>query len=219
MIFMADLPASELEQLGTVFLDKKMAARIERLSLENGGFVAEGDELALRAEREEQKRIMMCAVHMYWHSVQVASRSTDERGQRLYLTPAHFLRMFHYHERLLREKKNDMDGQIEKYNSGLQRLRDTQNLIHEYHMTLSEKEPELIARLDHIQRVVSEIEEEFERIKKKREDLKQTAHTVEGKANTAKEIKTKCETTVNKIVPSLNQAINSIDQIDKQDLA
>lgn len=79
-----------------------------------------------------------------------------------------------------------MDDQIEKYHEGLNKLKNTQNMIHNYHLKLSEKGPELESRLDHIQRIVSEIEEEFVRIKTKREDMKEEAFEVEGKTNEAK---------------------------------
>ena len=64
-----------------------------------------------------------------------------------------------------------------------------------------------------------EVEEEFERVRGRREDLKKAAYEAGEKAEESRNIKFACEETMNKIVPSLNQAINSIDSIEKQDLA
>jgi dynein heavy chain len=112
--------------------------------------------------------------------------------------------MFDYHELLLKEKQHDMDDQIAKYHDGLKKLKETQHLIHDYHIELGDQEPELIARVEHIQRVVSEIEEEFDKIKKKRENLKSVAYDIETKAHASKEVKMNCENTINKLIPTLN---------------
>ena len=104
MIFMQDLPMCELEQLGRVFIEKKLVAKMEKLAIENGGVVPEADEIRVNQEHVEKKRMMMCAVGMYWHANQVAEKNTFEQGLSIYLTPAHFLLMFHYHERLLFDK-------------------------------------------------------------------------------------------------------------------
>jgi len=77
------------------------------------------------------------------------------------MTPAHFLLVFKYHERLLAQKRDDMKEQIEKYQAGLRKLKETQDAIHRYHTALNKQGPALQARLEQIGQGVSEIEDEF----------------------------------------------------------
>ena len=62
----------------------------------------------------------------------------------------------------------------------------------------------LQGRLEAIEKVVSEIEEEFGKVKEKREDLKKVAYEVGIKTGEARDVKLVCEETMNRIVPSLN---------------
>lgn len=112
-----------------------------------------------------------------------------------------------------------MKYHISKYNTGLAKLKETLHAIYEYHGVLKKKGPELQNRLESIERIVGEIEDEFERVKGRREDLKRAAIEAGMKADESRDVKLHCEETMNKIVPSLNMAISSIDTIDKQDLA
>lgn len=73
--------------------------------------------------------------------------------------------------------------------------------------------------MEQIERIVVEIEEEFTRVKERREDLKRKAIDAGIKADESKKTKLQCEDTLNRMVPILNQAISSIDTIDKEDLS
>jgi hypothetical protein len=109
MIFMGDLPECELEQLGSVYLDSRVAKQAEKLASQ-GSELAVSDQILLRDERAEANRILACAVGMYQSAQEAAAKYASVEKQQLHLTPVHFLRLFKYHESLLSLKKDDLSG-------------------------------------------------------------------------------------------------------------
>ena len=140
MIFMSDLPAQEMENLGTAFFDKEQAKEIEEIILEQDK-LPEEEEIRLRQEREEHTRILKCAVGMYLQAQSTIKKFVQEVGFQLYLTPAHFLQIFEYHQLFFDEKKDDTKTQLEMYNRGLKQILDTQEVIYNYHKMLEKKGP------------------------------------------------------------------------------
>jgi dynein heavy chain len=218
MIFWKDLRPADLTSLGAAFLDKRVQDELDALLVRRGQ-VPESAGQRLRKEREEDSKILRCVARMYLYSQYMTERYANDAHQHYQLTPSHYLLTFQYQRHLIESKREDMKEHIEKYNAGLRKLKETLQAIYNYHTQLKKKGPELQSRLEHIERLVIEIEEEFMRVKGKREDLKRAAFEVSEKTGQSKEIQLACEETMNRIVPSLNQAINSVDAIQKADLA
>ena len=68
-------------------------------------------------------------------------------------------------------------------------------------------------------RVVNDIEEEFGKVKGQRDQLKRDEFEAEAQTEQALRIKDQCEETLNKIIPSLNEAMNSVQSLSKYDIA
>ena len=68
-------------------------------------------------------------------------------------------------------------------------------------------------------RVIEEIESEFSHVRGQRDQLRRDEREAEEQTEEALKIKEQCEETLNKIIPSLNEAMNRVQTLNKHDIA
>jgi dynein heavy chain len=156
---------------------------------------------------------------MYMHAQEASEKYASAEREYICLTPAHFLRTFKYHSYLLDQKRVDIKRDKDKYYKGLEKLKKTQDEIHAYHMELNKQQPTLQAMLEAAETAVTEIESNFKSTQARRDELQRSVHLAGEVKEKSLKTKNYCEETYHKIMPSLAQAINSVESIDKQDLA
>jgi dynein heavy chain len=156
---------------------------------------------------------------MFLQAQEVAKAYARDEAQTLYMAPAMFLRVFTCYRKLLKERQAVVKDISSRYEAGLAKIKQTQDAIYRYHQELEERSPVLQAKHDAVGHVMEEIEEEFARITGQREQLKRDEFEAAEQAEQALKIKEECEETLNKIVPSLNEAMNSVEAPSKGDIA
>ena len=107
----------------------------------------------------------------------------------------------------------------ERYENGLQQMQKAQEEIYNYHKNLEVEKPVLQERMRHLFNIISEIEDEFARIKGHRDQIKKDEFDAQEQTVEALKIKDACEDTLNKIIPALNNAMNQVQMLSKYDLA
>jgi hypothetical protein len=80
------------------------------------------------------------------------------------MTPTVFLRVFDCYKKLLKERQVVVKDISSRYEVGLDSIRQAQEAIYEYHAELQAKAPILLEKQRALVRVITEIEEEFQKI-------------------------------------------------------
>lgn len=120
---------------------------------------------------------------------------------------------------MLKERQNVVKDIAERYEAGLDKIRKKQNEIYGYHQELERKSPVLQEKQRALLRVIEEIESEFSNVRGQRDQLRRDEREAEEQTEEALKIKEQCEETLNKIIPSLNEAMNRVQTLNKHDIA
>ena len=124
-------------------------------------------------------------VRIYQQSLETAKKFGEQYNMVMQFTPVHFLRIFECYRRLLRERHTVVKNISKRYEAGLQKIKETQDQIFEYHQALERKSPQLQNRLRQIFRIIGDIEEEFGRIKGQSDQLRRDEFEMEEQTNQA----------------------------------
>ena len=130
---------------------------------------------------------------MYLYAQEVCKKYAEDEKQILHFTPTHFLQIFQCYKRLLKERQLAMKEMSERYEAGLEKIRQTQNAIHSYHKELEAKAPALQNRMRQLFAIINDIEEEFVDVKRQRDQLKRDQLEAEISTEQALRIKKDCE--------------------------
>lgn len=83
----------------------------------------------------------------------------EDVGQVMYLTPVQFLRVFSCYKKLLKVREKNVKDISGRYEEGLDKIRQKQMELYEYHKRLEEEAPVLFEKQRQLMRVINEIQE------------------------------------------------------------
>ena len=84
-------------------------------------------------DKEAQERVLKCIVKMYLQAQEMTKKFAEDQGQVLYMTPVMFLRVFNVYKKLLKERQSVVKEISQRYDAGLDKIRQTQDAIYRYH--------------------------------------------------------------------------------------
>lgn len=218
VVFVTDLPAPELEALGQGFFKLEHEKAVLKSQVDGTG-VPKVKQYSTTNDTDSKTRVLRCIGKMFLQAQEMTRAYAEDEEQVLYMAPAMYLRVFTCYRKLLKERQAVVREISSRYEAGLAKIKQTQDAIYTYYQELEERSPVLQEKHDAVGRVMAEIEEEFARVTSQREQLKRDEFEAAEQAEQALKIKEECEETLNKIVPSLNEAMNSVEAPSKLAIA
>ena len=218
VMIVTDLKAAELTALGQGFFAwEREKARLKAQAA--GSNVPKALVYTVSSDSDSRARVLKCIGRMYLQAVEAATQFAEEEGQVLYFTPALYLRVFVCYRKLLKERQAIVKDISTRYEAGLDQIKLTQDTIYKFHRELADRAPMLQQECEEAGGVLEQIEAEFARVTAQREQLRREVQEAALQEEEARVIKEECEETLNRIIPSLNAAMNAGDVPSKKELA
>jgi uncharacterized protein YaaN involved in tellurite resistance len=115
----------------------------------------------------------------------VTKKYAEVEGQIVYVSPSMYLNVFGCFTKLLKQRQEVVKEISDRYESGLQKIRDTQEQIYVYHQELEKRAPVLHSKQLALAGVISDIEAELNGIKAQRDQLKRDEFEAEQQTEQA----------------------------------
>lgn len=104
MIFMNDLPSSELESLGQGYF-KAEHEKAKNKSVVDGTGIIKEPQYSMSNDTNSKQRVLQSIVKMYLIAQETTKKYAEDQGHIIYITPSMFLRVFKCYTKLLRERQ------------------------------------------------------------------------------------------------------------------
>jgi dynein heavy chain len=222
MIWVQNLQYADLEAIGRkVFIESYN----EELAAERAANVdnveRKDQEEAYNAEQTAtlNDKVLQAVAKMYVQTTRMAKKFKTEHLHTLYFTPVFFIRTFSTYRHLLRERKQNVEEIQKRYDKGLSKIKATQDAVTAYNDILAKKTPALQEEQRKLVEVVVEIEEEYQKVKLERERMKEEEIECQAATDEALVLQRECQEQLDKIVPCIREALDSMGQVAKYDVA
>ncbi|CCW70167.1 unnamed protein product [Phytomonas sp. Hart1] len=142
----------------------------------------------------------------------------DELQRRNYTTPASYLELLSCYCEFLQERERSVREQIERYQGGLNTLRETERIVDEMKGQLVEMQPRLIEAAHDTQTLMEKIEKEKEEAEVVRKECAKDEHEASEIQAEADGIRAECQTELNKALPILKSAEDALAELRPDDI-
>ena len=160
-------------------------------------------------------KILKAVSLMYLATNEMSKKYVEEFKHHLYFTPVFFLRTFRTFTHLLDERKKNVVEIQKRYDKGLKRIKKCMKNVKVYAAELRSKTPILQADKEKVISALVEIEESYNKLNIDLEKLKREEFECIQAVEEADALKEEAQEALNKIVPCVNEAIASMQQISK----
>jgi len=175
-------------------------------------------QYALEQETRLNHKVLAAVSSMYLSTQKTAKKFKEDFNHTLYFTPCFFIRVFATYRTLLEERTKNVEKISKEYAAGLDKIRNMMDTCRKYHKELSERAPLLVDRQHKLVSVLVDIEEEYEKVSNHRDMLKKEEILLEHETREALALYNENQTAFNRMIPMLNEAIDSMANISKYDI-
>ena len=152
---------------------------------------------------------------MYLAVNELSKRYNEEFKHILYFTPVFFIRTFRTFTYLLDERKNNVVEIQKRYDKGLIELKKCMREVKIYNTELKNKTPVLQEQQNKLVATLVDIEEQYNKVNIQNEKLKREEFECNQAVDESKGLMEEAQEALNKIVPCINEAVESMQQISK----
>jgi dynein heavy chain len=143
-------------------------------------------------------------------------RYRDELRRYNYVTPTSYLELLNVFKKLLREKRNEVGGLRHKLQFGLDRLADASKHVAELQDDLEKKQPVLKATQEEVAEMMVSIAKDTEDAEVTKAAVAVKEDAASTKAAECKAIKDDAQGELDKALPMLDKAVESLKELNKQ---
>ena len=172
-------------------------------------------QYALEVEGRLNSKVLKAVSQMYLSTQKIAKKFQGDFNHTLYFTPCFFIRVFETYRKLLGERTKNVEKISKEYAAGLDKIRNMMDTCRKYHKELSDKAPVLVERQHKLVSVLVDIEEEYEKVSNHRDMLNKELVLLEYETKDALALYTENQSAYDKIMPRLNEAMDSMSNIQK----
>ena len=162
----------DLAQIGKEVFIKKYDAEID-LRPRDPKVPEKEHEYNKQREKDLNPKVLKAVSLMYLATIDLSKAYKEEFQHVLYMTPVFFMRTFRIFTRLLEERKKNVVEIQQRYDKGLDKIKETIAEVKAYNKKLREKTPKMQEKQRKLVEVVVDIEEEYQKVRIQRERLKQ----------------------------------------------
>ncbi|KAA0178391.1 hypothetical protein FNF27_00240 [Cafeteria roenbergensis] len=188
----------------------------EALSSVADAFLGKADETLGVRDYVEPLARMCVTVHK---GVEVASaRFLREQRRTTYTTPTSYLELLRLYFSMLAEQRVSVEAKISRYEGGLRKIAEANEMVAELQVKLTKMQPELAQAKKDTETLLKELA-----VDQKEADIaaaqaaKDEAETSKVAAN-VKAIKDDCERDLEEAMPAYHSSIKALDTLDKKDI-
>ena len=139
--------------------------------------------------------------------------------RKCYVTPSNFLDFLNLYSKFVKNQRNILPKKLEKYKLGLEKMKQTKELIEVLQKNIKENQKEMkIANTQNIE-LKKKIKEQKTVAEKKEKAIGKEAKEIEDTRNKVEKMRENCQTDLNEALPALLKAQNAAKNIDKQYVA
>lgn len=163
---------------------------------------------------------VLCQASVEIHS-SVTTASTDfysELRRKNYTTPTSYLDLVKTYKEMLLYQRGIVPVKIQRYQGGLKRLQETNEIVDNLKETLIELRPEIDTKEVETQAMVVDLEKQ-QKVAAEQEKLTAVEEAESAKLyNSVMAIKSDCEEQLAKAMPIYKEALGALDTLDKSDI-
>jgi dynein heavy chain len=157
-----------------------------------------------------------CTIHA--SSSQAASSFYDKLRRQTYMTPTSYLELIKLFTELLGFKKGELDTKLNRYKVGASKLEYARKIVDQLQVDLTKLAPEIEQGKKDTAELIIKVDTEEAQAKEKEAAVQVDAKEAGQAAAEANEIKADCQKDLDEAMPEYNNAIKSLDALDKKDV-
>eukprot|EP00742_Colponemidia_sp_Colp-10_P004283 GILJ01004568.1.p1 GENE.GILJ01004568.1~~GILJ01004568.1.p1 ORF type:complete len:2868 (+),score=508.60 GILJ01004568.1:1-8604(+) len=168
----------------------------------------------------DSNRDALCriSVHIHTSVSMMSDKFYEERRRKTYTTPTSYLELIKLFTKMLKEKKDVVNSNIGKYKGGLQKLRDTNDMVNDLKKELIKLQPTLEKAAKDTEELLVKLEGD-KKIANEAEALTiQEAAECAKTARTVQAMKEECERDLEAAMPDYRAAVKALNQLDKNSI-
>lgn len=173
----------------------------------------------MKIEDEElRKSLVQMSVDMQMRVTRLRNRYEQELRRFYYVTPTSYLELLNTIKKLLNSRKSMVDGQIKRYESGINKITETEAQVEVMQKELEELKPKL-------EKATIENKELLVNLQKNQKDADAKKMICEGEEkecniqrDEANTLRADCQRDLDRVLPLLDQAAAALDKITQDDM-
>ena len=169
-------------------------------------------------DEEMRKGLVEIAVDMQMRVIKLRNRYEQELRRYYYVTPTSYLELLSTIKKLLTNRKSLVDGQIKRYDGGINKIAETEAQVGTMQIELSDLKPKLeIATIENKELLINLTKNQKDADAKKLvcEGEEKECNITRNEANT---LRTDCQKDLDRVLPLLDQAAAALDKITQDDM-
>ncbi|CCW64140.1 unnamed protein product [Phytomonas sp. EM1] len=168
-------------------------------------------------ETVKRSLIQLC-VHIHLDVQRNSVEFFDELRRHNYTTPTSYLELLKCYREFLEEQERSVREQIDRYQGGVNTLRETERVVDDMKGQLVEMQPRLIEAARDTQILMEKIEKEKEEAEVVRKECAQDEHKASEIQAEADGIRAECQAELNKALPILKAAEDALAELRPDDI-
>lgn len=174
---------------------------------------------SMKIEDEElRKSLVLMSVDMQMRVTRLRNRYEHELRRYYYVTPTSYLELLSTIKKLLGSRKSLVDGQIKRYEGGINKIAETEAQVEVMQKELEELKPKLeIATVENKELLIN--------LQKNQKDADAKKLVCEGEErecniqrDEANALRADCQQDLDRVLPLLDQAAAALDKITQDDM-
>ncbi len=174
---------------------------------------------SMKIEDEElRKSLVLMSVDMQMRVTRLRNRYEHELRRYYYVTPTSYLELLSTIKKLLGSRKSPVDGQIKRYEGGINKIAETEAQVEVMQKELEELKPKLeIATVENKELLIN--------LQKNQKDADAKKLVCEGEErecniqrDEANALRADCQQDLDRVLPLLDQAAAALDKITQDDM-
>lgn len=172
----------------------------------------------LHGKLEEPKPIVECCVKMHQDVIELTTKFRIEHRKYCYVTPTNYLELLSAIVRILQERRESMDKSIRKYDSGTLKIDQTEKEVAKMKGYLQELQPKLEQSKKENQKLLVSLKASQTEADQKRKNCEMEERECDKQRSEATRLKEECQDDLNKVLPLLQNAAETLEKITKDDM-
>ncbi|KAL2609519.1 hypothetical protein R1flu_028092 [Riccia fluitans] len=167
---------------------------------------------------ETKKTVAKMCVSIHTSVSEMATKFYNELRRKYYITPKSYLDCVNLYVELLNEKRKESLGAEDRFVNGLNKLKETNELIATMKVELGELQPILAEKSEVTNKLLDEVSKETAAAQQVKETVVVEEQQVKEQAAATQLIKDDAQKDLDAAMPALNAAVEALNSLNKSDI-